>query len=125
MLAEKFEVFPASNVPPICTTLVKWRVGKLLFWMDFLRNQQLIGHGAQRRNRTTDTGIFNPLLYRLSYLGAGRRVLKPLARAASSFVGRHVAVGLGVFLAGKEFDHFRLKEFAGLGVAQGEATLVD
>ena len=26
-------------------------------------------HGAQRRNRTTDTGIFNPLLYRLSYLG--------------------------------------------------------
>ena len=26
-------------------------------------------YGAQRRNRTTDTGIFNPLLYRLSYLG--------------------------------------------------------
>jgi hypothetical protein len=25
--------------------------------------------GAQRRNRTTDTGIFNPLLYLLSYLG--------------------------------------------------------
>ena len=25
--------------------------------------------GAQGRNRTTDTGIFNPLLYRLSYLG--------------------------------------------------------
>jgi hypothetical protein len=25
--------------------------------------------GAQRRNRTTDTRIFNPLLYRLSYLG--------------------------------------------------------
>ena len=25
--------------------------------------------GAQRRNRTADTGIFNPLLYRLSYLG--------------------------------------------------------
>lgn len=28
-------------------------------------------HGAQRRNRTADTGIFNPLLYRLSYLGNG------------------------------------------------------
>ena len=28
--------------------------------------------GAQRRNRTTDTGIFNPLLYRLSYLGSCR-----------------------------------------------------
>ena len=28
-------------------------------------------NGAQRRNRTTDTGIFNPLLYQLSYLGVG------------------------------------------------------
>ncbi len=27
--------------------------------------------GAQGRNRTADTGIFNPLLYRLSYLGNG------------------------------------------------------
>ena len=26
-------------------------------------------NGAQRRNRTTDTGIFSPLLYRLSYRG--------------------------------------------------------
>ena len=26
-------------------------------------------NGAQGRNRTTDTRIFNPLLYRLSYLG--------------------------------------------------------
>ena len=26
-------------------------------------------YGAQRRNRTTDTGIFNPLLYQPSYLG--------------------------------------------------------
>ena len=26
-------------------------------------------YGARRRNRTTDTRIFNPLLYRLSYLG--------------------------------------------------------
>jgi hypothetical protein len=25
--------------------------------------------GAQRQNRTADTGIFNPLLYQLSYLG--------------------------------------------------------
>ena len=25
-------------------------------------------HGGQGRNRTTDTGIFSPLLYRLSYL---------------------------------------------------------
>jgi hypothetical protein len=31
-------------------------------------------NGAQGRNRTTDTRIFNPLLYRLSYLG--NRVFK-------------------------------------------------
>ncbi len=28
--------------------------------------------GAQGRNRTTDTRIFSPLLYRLSYLGVGK-----------------------------------------------------
>ena len=28
--------------------------------------------GAQGRNRTTDTRIFNPLLYQLSYLGLSR-----------------------------------------------------
>ena len=30
------------------------------------------GFGALRRNRTTDTGIFSPLLYRLSYQGIWR-----------------------------------------------------
>ena len=48
--------------------------------------------GAQRRNRTTDTGIFNPLLYRLSYLGVllnnvvfvKWRVLNPLAGGVST-----------------------------------------
>lgn len=29
----------------------------------------LFEYGAQGRNRTADTGIFNPLLYQLSYLG--------------------------------------------------------
>ena len=29
----------------------------------------MLGDGAQGRNRTVDTRIFNPLLYRLSYLG--------------------------------------------------------
>ncbi len=28
-------------------------------------------NGGQGRNRTTDTRIFNPLLYQLSYLAAG------------------------------------------------------
>ncbi len=36
-----------------------------------LRNQGLTCLGAQGRNRTADTGIFNPLLYQLSYLGNG------------------------------------------------------
>ena len=29
--------------------------------------------GAQGRNRTSDTAIFNRMLYQLSYLGAGSR----------------------------------------------------
>ena len=33
------------------------------------RFTRLLNYGAQGRNRTTDTRIFNPLLYRLSYLG--------------------------------------------------------
>jgi hypothetical protein len=48
-------------------------------------------NGAQRQNRTADTGIFNPLLYQLSYLGTGSRgglregrVLNPEPRAQSS-----------------------------------------
>ena len=28
-----------------------------------------LDNGAQGRKRTADTGLFNPLLYRLSYLG--------------------------------------------------------
>ena len=35
--------------------------------------------GAQGQNRTADTGIFNPLLYRLSYLGLV--LYTPLRRA--------------------------------------------
>ena len=34
------------------------------------RNSIILGdYGAQGRNRTTDTRIFSPLLYQLSYLG--------------------------------------------------------
>ena len=41
----------------------------------------MMKNGAQGRNRTSDTRIFSPLLYQLSYLGAvkaGRR--KPAGR---------------------------------------------
>ena len=42
--------------------------------------------GGQGRNRTTDTRIFSPLLYQLSYLAAGGkgRVLDRSARGPSS-----------------------------------------
>ena len=45
-------------------------------------------NGASERNRTTDSGIFSPLLYQLSYRGimATRRGLEPLTSAVT---GRH------------------------------------
>lgn len=52
--------------------------------------QALVVRGAQGRNRTTDTGIFSPLLYRLSYLGtkmAGSRGFEP---PISGLTGRRV-----------------------------------
>ena len=41
-------------------------------------------YGGQGRNRTTDTRIFSPLLYQLSYLAAGGRYV--LERAADRSV---------------------------------------
>jgi hypothetical protein len=38
-------------------------------------------HGAQGRNRTTDTAIFSRMLYQLSYLGIPREVLEQDRRA--------------------------------------------
>jgi hypothetical protein len=39
---------------------------KQLFWDEWLNI-----NGAEAQNRTGDTRIFSPLLYHLSYLGAG------------------------------------------------------
>ena len=50
--------------------------------------------GARRQNRTADTGIFNPLLYRLSYPGVGR-VLNRLDPAPSSALGYWLASFVG------------------------------
>ncbi len=55
------------------------------------------GLGAQSRNRTSDTRIFSPLLYRLSYLGKEVPVLGPallatqkgLEPSTSSVTGWH------------------------------------
>src|SRR5690348_2478494 len=46
------------------------------------------GYGAQGRNRTTDTGIFSPLLYQLSYLGPRPAVA----------IGGAAAICLGAYL---------------------------
>src|SRR5262249_11991799 len=42
------------------------------------------GSGGQGRNRTTDTRIFSPLLYQLSYLAAGGGRVLDRPRGASS-----------------------------------------
>ena len=48
-------------------------LGKVaLYQMSYGRRCGMAGHtdfGASDRNRTNDTGIFSPLLYRLSYRG--------------------------------------------------------
>ena len=38
--------------------------------------EPLIKNGGQKWNRTTDTGIFSPLLYQLSYLANVKRMIK-------------------------------------------------
>ena len=40
-------------------------ISEILIW----RIARIWNHGAQGQNRTADTRIFSPLLYRLSYLG--------------------------------------------------------
>ena len=40
----------------------------------------LRGNGASGRNRTSDTRIFNPLLYQLSYLGISDTIQHPIWR---------------------------------------------
>ncbi len=53
-------------------------------------------NGASRRNRTTDTRIFNPLLYQLSYRGAPdkrrvlNRVFRPLSTAICCQMEEHI-----------------------------------
>ena len=39
-------------------------------WLNYYLKNYLQNKNAQNRNRTSDTRIFSPLLYQLSYLGA-------------------------------------------------------
>src|ERR1700686_3417695 len=54
--------------------------------------------GAQGRNRTTDTRIFSPLLYQLSYLGAQQPGTSCESAAGYRKRGRHCPVGTGACL---------------------------
>ena len=49
--------------------LIKSQVLYHLSYTPVSSNMLIIKENAQNRNRTSDTRIFNPLLYRLSYLG--------------------------------------------------------
>jgi hypothetical protein len=59
-------ILPRSQKTPV----IGWRQAKCGFAAG---KEALSGrrNGAQGRNRTTDTRIFSPLLYQLSYLGTG------------------------------------------------------
>src|ERR1700679_2604862 len=97
--------------------------------------QALEMNGGSGRNRTADTGIFNPLLYQLSYratsacnecCGEWSRVLNPLRASASSLsFGRYVTGGLYDVAAEEVLLHLAAEEAAGLGVERGQAHLVD
>lgn len=95
-------------------------------------------YGARRRNRTTDTGIFNPLLYRLSYPGflcyrwgvLKEARIKPARWAGvkplNELVGWwHVAFdGVG-FCVAEELVHLLAKVAAGGHVHEVELFFVD
>ena len=77
------------------TVCCHWQIGNLSIWSWRLESnpqpadyksaalpvelRQHNSYGASGRNRTTDTGIFSPLLYRLSYRGICYRLQKALA----------------------------------------------
>ena len=81
----------ASSATPAATNGAgdgnRTHVTSLEGWGSTIELHQRI-NGASERNRTTDTGIFSPLLYQLSYRGimATRRGLEPLTSAVT---GRH------------------------------------
>ena len=61
-----------------------------------LKNGAFRIHGAQGRNRTVDTRIFSPLLYRLSYLGEISCNAK-VANFCSGAQGRNRTVDTRIF----------------------------
>ena len=58
---------------------------------------------AQGRNRTTDTGIFSPLLYQLSYLGERSRRSRGRARRLATQLGESSSI-VGEAIGGRSED---------------------
>ena len=54
---------------------MRWKQKRQPAWVGVFANYVLGGPG---RNRTTDTRIFNPLLYRLSYQAKGQKYSKTI-----------------------------------------------
>lgn len=54
-------------------------------------SQALVLFGGQGGNRTPDTGIFNPLLYQLSYLAVLRRMAKAEEHSNQARTGASLA----------------------------------
>ncbi len=73
-------------VPQVCQRRTKKGLKQWTQWT--LRTSYLLETSAQGRNRTSDTGIFNPLLYQLSYLGEDvkRRRLCPTCPKSSRMI---------------------------------------
>lgn len=55
-------------------------LGPVLCELQVVSHHLKLEGGAQGRNRTADTGIFNPLLYQLSYLGNVARIKRVFRR---------------------------------------------
>ena len=64
-------------------TYPAWKAGVLPLNYTRIKRYEIGKSNAQNRNRTSDTRIFSPLLYQLSYLGSFRR--EPKLPATSVF----------------------------------------
>ena len=76
------------------------------------------GNGGQRRDRTADTGIFNPLLYQLSYLATQKR---SIAIAAAFPLGKPLMFRLRRGLHGLVVHIVKLH--GGHGITAGEPAV--
>ena len=84
-LVRSFEATPSQALPPTSSTpRLHDSTGA-----DGIARTHARENSAQGRNRTTDTGIFSPLLYRLSYLGVKHAPAPPSWKAPNARARRN------------------------------------